>query len=49
MAKKVKSSNRSKILDAVHQTAYGLHKIGLIDKRRMDKYDLFCLNKGYLK
>ena len=43
MKKKNKSLRQSDILDAVHETARGLHRIGLIDKRAMNKYDLFCL------
>jgi len=31
------------ILAAVHETARGLHRIGLIDKRRMAHYDALCL------
>lgn len=34
---------KSRILKSVHKTAKGLHKIGLIDKRKMEKYDLLCL------
>jgi putative transcriptional regulator len=34
--------NRS-ILAAMHETASDLHKIGLIDKRRMAHYDALCL------
>lgn len=34
---------KSKILEAVHETAQGLHKLGLIDKRKMQKYDALCL------
>jgi putative transcriptional regulator len=33
----------SRILDAVHETASGLHKRGFIDKRRMQEYDALCL------
>ena len=33
----------SGILDAVHETASGLHKAGFIDKRRMQEYDALCL------
>ncbi len=33
----------SRILDAVHGTASGLHKAGFIDKRRMHEYDALCL------
>ena len=38
-------STKSKLLEAVHETAAGLHKIGLIDKRKMEQYNLFCLKK----
>jgi len=31
------------ILAAVHETARGLHRAGLIDKRRMARYDALCL------
>ena len=34
---------RSRILESVHKNASGLHKIGLIDKRKMEKYDFLCL------
>lgn len=33
---------KSKILEAVHESARELHKIGLIDKRKMNKYNLLC-------
>lgn len=33
----------SRILETVHEAARGLHKTGLIDKRKMAKYDLLCL------
>lgn len=33
----------SRILDAVHETATDLHEGGLIDMRRMRKYDVLCL------
>jgi putative transcriptional regulator len=35
---------RSRILDAVHETARDLHQAGFIDKRRMRKYDALCLD-----
>lgn len=38
-------AKKSMILEAVHETATGLHRIGLIDKRKMEQYDLFCLKK----
>jgi len=31
------------ILAAMHETASGLHRAGLIDKRRMEHYDALCL------
>ena len=33
----------SRILEAVHETAGGLHKAGFINKRRMREYDALCL------
>ncbi len=42
MDKKIK--NTSDILKAVHETAVDLHKIGFIDKRKMNKYDALCIN-----
>jgi len=33
----------SRILEAVHETARGLHSSGLIDKRKMREYDALCL------
>jgi putative transcriptional regulator len=38
-----KRKSTSRILDAVHETASGLHKAGFIDKRRMHEYDALCL------
>jgi putative transcriptional regulator len=32
----------SRILEAVHETAADLHKLGLIDSRRMQHYDALC-------
>jgi putative transcriptional regulator len=34
---------KSRILDAVHETARDLHTAGFIDKRRMHEYDALCL------
>jgi putative transcriptional regulator len=34
---------RSRLLDAVQDTAADLHRLGFIDKRKMDKYDALCL------
>lgn len=33
---------RSRILEEMHETARGLHEIGLIDKRRMREFDALC-------
>ncbi len=41
--KRTIKKTKSKILSAVHETASDLHIIGLIDKRKMQKYDLLCL------
>jgi putative transcriptional regulator len=40
MASQPKSPSR--ILEAVHETAADLHKLGLIDGRRMQHYDALC-------
>lgn len=34
---------KSRILEAVHETARDLHAAGFIDKRRMREYDALCL------
>ncbi|WP_322077693.1 hypothetical protein [Burkholderia cepacia] len=41
MATKAKA--RSAILGAVHETAADLHRLGFIDKRKMQKYEALCL------
>lgn len=33
----------SRIFDAVHETASDLHRLGFIDKRRMQKFNMLCL------
>ena len=38
-----KTSVKSRILTAVHETASDLHKAGFIDLRRMREYDALCL------
>ncbi|MBP6104436.1 MAG: helix-turn-helix domain-containing protein [Gammaproteobacteria bacterium] len=45
MREKAKILTKNRLLDEVHETAKGLHQMGLIDKRKMEKYDLFCLKK----
>ena len=37
------TKTKSRILEAVHETAGDLHRLGFIDKRKMQKYDLLCL------
>lgn len=31
------------ILDAIHETAEGLHKAGVMDKRTLREFDALCL------
>lgn len=38
-----KTNAKSRILDAVHETASDLRRLGFIDKRKMQKYDALCL------
>jgi putative transcriptional regulator len=33
---------KSRILEEMHETAKGLHEVGLIDERRMREYDALC-------
>lgn len=33
---------KSRILEEMHETALGLHEVGLIDKRRMREFDALC-------
>lgn len=43
----VKDSKRkaqSPILEAVHETAGGFHRLGFIDKRKMQEFDALCLD-----
>lgn len=35
---------KSRISEAVHETAVDLHRLGFIDKRKMRKYDALCLD-----
>jgi putative transcriptional regulator len=41
MTKKAKA--KSRIMEAVHEGACDLHRLGFIDKRKMRKYDVLCL------
>ncbi len=38
-----KAQPKSRILEAVHEGARDLHRLGFVDKRKMQKYDLLCL------
>ncbi len=40
---KVKTRAKSRILDAVHETARDLQAAGFIDMRKMRQYDALCL------
>ena len=35
---------KSRILEAVHETASDLHRLGFIDKRKMRKVDILCFD-----
>ncbi len=39
-----KNKAQSRILEAVHETATDLHRLGFIDQRKMRKYDALCLD-----
>lgn len=34
---------KSRILEAVHETASDMHRLGFIDKRKMRKFEILCL------
>ena len=36
------AKRKSRILEEVHETARGLHRAGLITKRRMSEFDALC-------
>ena len=38
-----KAKAKSRVLEAVHETARDLHRLGFIDKRKMRKFDVLCL------
>ena len=38
-----KPKARSRIFEAVHETASDLHRLGFIDKRVMQKYNILCM------
>lgn len=39
-----KRKSKSRIFGAVHETAADLHRLGFIDKRKMQAYDALCLS-----
>jgi len=39
-----KGKTKSPILEAVHETAADLHRLGFIDKRKMREFDVLCLS-----
>lgn len=38
-----KAKTKSRLLEAAHETAQDLHRLGFIDKRKMDKFDTLCI------
>ena len=38
-----RKQHKSRLLEAVHETAQDLHKLGFIDKRAMREYDVLCI------
>jgi putative transcriptional regulator len=40
-----KTKAKSTIFEAVHETALDLQNLGFIDKRKMRKFDLLCLDQ----
>ncbi|WP_292824879.1 hypothetical protein [Nostoc sp. JL33] len=39
------AKNKSAILEAVHETATGLHKAGLMDQTTLREFDSLCLSE----
>ena len=39
-----KTKAKSRIFEAVYETASDLHRLGFIDKRKMNKFDVLCLD-----
>ena len=38
-----KGKTKSRLQEAAHETAQDLHRLGFIDKRKMDKFDALCI------
>lgn len=43
MTTKTRTKAKSRIFEAVHETASDLHRLGFIDKHKMNKFDALCL------
>lgn len=43
MTAKTETKAKSRLLGAMHETARDMHRLGFIDKRKMQKFDLLCL------
>lgn len=39
----MKREAKSRLMEAIHETAQDLYNSGIIDKQKMTKYDLICL------
>lgn len=39
----IKANTKSRLLEAAHETAKDLHRLGFIDKRKMSKFDALCI------
>jgi len=44
MTSRTKKKYRSDALHAAHETVAGLHRIGVVDKKTMRRFDAACLN-----
>jgi putative transcriptional regulator len=40
---RTKAKTKSRLLEATHETAQDLHRLGFIDKRKMSKFDALCI------
>jgi putative transcriptional regulator len=43
MTTTIRTNANSRIFEAVHETAGDLQRLGIIDKRKMNKFDALCL------
>lgn len=39
----IEPKTKSRLLAAAHETAQDLHRLGFIDKRKMNKFDALCI------